>query len=156
MSDTGVFSYYRHHFRFSPNLPLDKAGKQTYTFQGLPKDAMTVLFEVEPFDFHELERVKSLNTILTVELLDNRGNLVCSGSGSLSESLRGMADKNHDHWVLANGGGSTEFWRYACTSIKFQRDRTFTLILRLDNIDPRTPPGLSITPWIHGGGIELP
>src|SRR5579863_10552496 len=56
VSDTGVFSYYRYHFRFSPPMALEKAGKQTYSFRALPKDPMTVWFGMDPFDFHEYKR----------------------------------------------------------------------------------------------------
>ena len=156
VSDSGIFSYYRYHFRFLPAVPLDKAGKRTYTFRGLPKDPMDVLFGIEPFDFHDLELMKSLHTMLEVQLRDDRGILLCSASGSLSESLRGMANKNDDHWVLAYGGGTAEFWRPSCTDLEFRRGRAFSLVVAVENVDPRTPTGLSIQPSILGGGIELP
>jgi hypothetical protein len=161
VTDSGFFSYYRYHFRFSPPLSLHGPGTQTYNFRGMPKDEMTVWFAVTPFRYTEYEKLRSLTTVLTVELHDDRGALICSGSGAMAESLRGVPGTDEhgkwkdDHWVLASGGGEAEFWRPGCTNVKFKRGRSYTLKVKVDQIDPRTPE-ISITPWIDGGGNELP
>ncbi len=161
VTDSSFFSYYRYHFRFSPSLSLREKSEQSYRFHGMPKDPMMVWFAVAPFKFGDYEKVQSLTTVLSVELRDDRGTLVCSGTSPLSDSLRGVPEAdgqgkwNDDHWVLAAGANDAEFWRPGCGGVKFKRGRSYTLNVKLDRIDPRTPE-MSITPWIDGGGNELP
>jgi len=62
--------------------------------------------------------------VLTAELRDDKGNLTCSASGPLSESLRGTSVKDENgrrsnkHWILAYSGTDGYFWNTACTDIK--------------------------------------
>jgi hypothetical protein len=88
VADTGVFSYYRYHFLFHFKLPLRQKGDQTYQFRGVPTDEMTVSFAVVPFNSSQVDLLKSLTTVLSIEMRDENGNLICSASGPLSESLR--------------------------------------------------------------------
>lgn len=143
VTDSGFFSYYRYHFRFFPPMPLREPGVRTYEFRGMPKELMTISFAVEPFKYSDYNKVQSLTTILSVELHDDYGTLICSGAGSLST------------WVLAAGGNEAEFWRPACTDVKFRRGHSYVLNVKIGQPDPRTPE-ISIRPWIDGGGIELP
>ena len=94
VTDSGLFSYYRYHFLFHPRLVLRQKNDQTYQFRGVPTDEMTVSFAVVPFRADEADLLKSLSTTLTAELRDDRGNLVCSASGPLSESVRGASVKD--------------------------------------------------------------
>lgn len=141
---------------------MRQPGERSYTFHGMPKDEMTVLFAVTPFKYRDdYEKLASLTTVFTVELHDDKGELICSGSGAMAESLRGVPGTDthgkwkDDHWVLAASSDDAEFWRGGCTDVKFGRERSYTLKMKLDQVDPRTP-NTSIAPWIEGGGIELP
>ena len=161
VTDTGVFSYYRYHFRFSPKLALRQQSDQTYHFRGVPTDEMTVSFAVIPFNAAERQLLESLTTVLTAEMRDDKGSLVCSASGPLSESLRGTSVKDEhgrwsdSHWVLANSGADGRFWNAACTDIRMRHRRSYVLTVKLDQIDPRTPDKM-LEPRIEGGGNELP
>jgi hypothetical protein len=161
VTDTGAFSYYRYHFRFYPKLALRQKGNQTYEFRGVPTDEMAVSFAVVPFTAADVDLLQSLTTVLTTELHDAAGNLVCSASGPLSESLRGASVKgehgkwNDSHWVLAYGANAGDFWSPACTEIKMKHRASYVLTVKLDQIDPRTPDKM-LEPRIEGGGIELP
>jgi hypothetical protein len=157
VADTGVFSYYRYHFLFHPKLSLRQKGGQTYRFRGVPSDEMTVSFAVVPFNASEVNLLKSITTVLSVELRGEKDNLVCSASGPLSESLRGTSVKDEhgkwtdSHWVLGPGN----FWNAACTDIKMEHHRAYVLKVKLDQIDPRTPDKM-LEPRIEGGGNEVP
>jgi hypothetical protein len=83
VSDSGFFSYYRYHFRFSPPLPLHEPGTQTYNFRGMPKDDMIVWFAITPFRYTEYKKLRSLTTVLSVEVRDDRGTLICGGGRCL-------------------------------------------------------------------------
>jgi hypothetical protein len=161
VTDTGVFSYYRYHFRFSPKLRLNQNCDQTYQFHGVPTDEMTVSFAVVPYNAAERDLLKSLTTVLTAELRDDNGNLVCSASGPLSKSLRGTSIKDEhgrrtdSQWVLAYSTGYGHFWNPACNNIKMKHRRSYVLTVKLGQIDPRTPDKM-LEPTIEGGGNELP
>jgi hypothetical protein len=158
VTDTGVFSYYRYHFLFDPKLPLRQKGDETYRFRGVPTDEMTVSFAVVPFDSSQVDLLKSLTTVLSAEMRDGNGNLICSLSGTLSESLRGTSVKDEhgnwtdSHWVLAGDG---YFWGAACAGVKMNHRHSYVLRVKLDQIDPRAP-DLMLAPKIEGGGNELP
>jgi hypothetical protein len=161
VTDTGVFSYYRYHFLFYPKLLLRQEGDQTYQFRGVPTDEMTLSFAVIPFDSSQVDLLKSLTTVLSAEMRDERGNLICSASGPLSESLRGTSVKDEhgrwtdSHWVLGHSATDGNFWNAACTDIKMDHRRSYVLTVKLDQIDPRTPDQV-LVPKIEGGGNELP
>jgi hypothetical protein len=160
--DTGVFSYYRYHFLFYPKLPLRQKGDQTYQFHGVPTDEMTLSFAVVPFDPSQLDLLKSLTTVLSAEVRDEKGNLICSASGPLAGSLRGTSVKDEhgrstdSHWILGHGPTDGNFWNAACTDIKMDHRRSYVLTVKLDQIDPRTPDQEMLVPKIEGGGNELP
>jgi len=161
VTDTGMFSYYRYHFLFSPKLPLRQKADQTYQFRGVPTDEMTLSFAVVPFDVSQVDLLKSLTTVLSVEMRDESGNLICSATGRLSESLHGTSVKDQhgrwtdNHWVLGYSAMDGNFWNAACTDIKMDHRRSYVLTVKLDQIDPRTPDQM-LVPKIEGGGNELP
>jgi hypothetical protein len=161
VTDTGVFSYYRYHFLFRPKLSLRQEGEQTYRFRGVPSDEMTVSFAVDPFDSSQVDLLKSLTTVLSAEMRDENGNLICSASGHLSESLGGTSIKDEhgrwtdSHWILSHSATDGKFWNASCTDIKMNHRRSYILTVRLDRIDPRTPDQM-LVPKIEGGGDELP
>jgi hypothetical protein len=158
VADSGLFSYYRYHFLFYPKLALRQKSDQIYQFRGVPNDAMTVSFVVVPFKVQEMDLLQSLTTVLTAELRDDEGRLVCLASGPLSESLRGTAVQDEHgrwterHWVLGSDG---DFWNPACTEINMKHRQSYTLTVKLDRIDPRTPDKM-LEPIIECGGIEVP
>lgn len=161
VTNTGMFSYPRYHFLFSPKLPLRLKGDQTYQFRGVPTDEMTLSFAVVPFDVSQVDLLKSLTTMLSVEIRDESGNLVCSASGRLSESLHGTSVQDahgrwtDSHWILEYSATDGNFWSAACTDIKMDHRRSYLLTVKLDQIDPRTPDRM-LMPKIEGGGNELP
>jgi hypothetical protein len=161
VTDTGVFSYYRYHFLFYPEMPLRQKGDQTFRFRGVPTDEMSLSFALGPINSSQVGLLKSLTTILSAEIRDENGNLICSASGPLSESLRGTSIKDEhgkwtdNHWVLASGPPDADFWNAACTGIKMNHRGSYALKVKLDQIDPRTPDQL-LVPRIEGGGNELP
>jgi len=161
VTDTGMFSYYRYRFLFSPKLPLRQKGDQTYQFRGMPIDEMTLSFAVVPFEASQVDLLKSLTTVLSAEMRDENGRLACLASGPLSESLRGTSIQDENgrwtsrHWVLENSATGGAFWSAACTDIKMDHRRSYVLTVKLDQIDPRTPEQM-LVPKIEGGGIELP
>jgi hypothetical protein len=161
VTDTGMFSYPRYHFLFSPKLPLRLKGDQTYQYRGVPTDEMTLSFAVVPFDVSQVHLLTSLTTVLSVEMRDEGGNLICLASGRLSESLHGTSVKDthgrwtDNHWILEYSATNGNFWNAACTDIKMDHRRSYVLTVKLDQIDPRTPDQVLI-PKIEGGGNELP
>lgn len=160
-SDTGMFSYYRYHFLFSPKLPLRQKGDQTYQFRGVPTDEMTLSFAVVPFDVSQVDLLRSLTTVLSVEMRDESGNLICSATGRLSESLHGTSVRDShgrwtdNHWVLGYSAMDGNFWNAACADIKMDHRRSYLLTVKLDQIDPHSPDRM-LVPKIEGGGNELP
>jgi len=144
-------------------LSLRQKGDQTYQFRGVPTDEMTVSFAVVPFDSSRsgVALWESLTTVLSAEMRDEKGHLICSASGPLSESLRGTSVKDEhgkwsdSHWVFSHGPADGKFWNAACTDIKMDHHLSYILTVKLDQIDPRSPDQM-LVPQIEGGGNELP
>jgi hypothetical protein len=136
-------------FNFSPALSLHEDGERTYSFRGLPSQRMSLLFFVEPFDIHEVDRLKSLMTILNVDLRDDSGAVLCAGSGRLLESASGVSEKGpNDHWTLGSSAVDGYFWRAACNDMRLRHRHSYRLTVKISDADPRTPQ-VSIRPVLY-------
>jgi hypothetical protein len=135
----------------SPGMDIffDPTGERTYSFRGLPSQRMSLTFFLEPFDVHEVDRLKSLMTIVNVDLRDESGAVLCAGSGRLLEAASGVAEKGpNDHWTLGSSAVGGYFWRAACNDMRLRHRRSYRLTVKISDADPRTPQ-VSIRPVLY-------
>jgi hypothetical protein len=102
---------------------------------------MTLLLEVEGPRHGERNRQQLTHLGLTIEatLVNQNGRTVCHAIGSPNDGM------SNDHWVVRIGHGEAALGHRACAEIKLQRSRSYTLTVRLRDVDPSTPK-IKVTP----------
>ena len=117
-----------------PSIPFDQPGEYVFRF-GQPRSReMTLLLEVEPFHGRsESQLLTHLRTTIEVKLVNHAGRTVCQAAGSPGEGI------GNDHWVLRMGGGEAAFWHEGCAEMKLKRSESYTLTIRVRDVDPKTP-----------------
>jgi len=148
MRDTGVFSYPRYHATLG-DIPLSEAGDYTLKFSGLPSEQMSLqLYVVGGFDANG-DLLRSLTTELSVDIVDSQGKVLCSASGTPSQSDPSA------RWVLMSSGIDAAFWHNHCVDVAYARHTNYKLHLSISNVDPCSP-RVTLRATLEGGGIELP
>ena len=105
---------------------------------------MTLLLDVVGSSGGETERRKltHLQTIIEVTLINHTGHTVCHAVGSPTD---GMSDTS---WVLRAGHKEAAFWHRGCAEIELKRNASYTLKIRIADVDPKTP-RLRLTPILE-------
>jgi hypothetical protein len=132
-------------------VPLNQPGEYRYSFQRLPaiKD-MDFQLKVIGEGRDHLQGLEKLKTEIEVNLTDGAGKEVCSAAGSL------RPQGNEPKWVILSDGYSL-IYSVNCLHFSTRRRTSYTLLIRVKDVDPDSPNAL-ITPMLEGGGIkyELP
>lgn len=148
--DSGFFSYPRYRAEIG-ELPLWEGGSHTFSVKGLPPGPLDFGFDIKGTNENDRALLTSLATSLDVLIADGSGKSICRASGRLSNSSSG----NRSGWVLASYESRSEFWHSNCLELPISRFRTYTLTVRLTDVDPRAPHKSAVV-VLKGGGIELP
>ena len=116
------------------SVPFDQPGEYEFHFRQPRSQEMTLLLEVEPFNgASESQLLTHLRTTIEVKLANHAGRTVCQAAGSPGEGI------GNDHWVLRMGGGEAAFWHEGCAEMKLKRSESYTLTIRVRDVDPKTP-----------------
>jgi hypothetical protein len=132
-------------------IPLNRPGDYRYAFTRLPAvEDMGIIFKVAAQNRTGLGDLAKSNTALELSFLDEKGNKVCSASGTLGAT--GQAQK----WVVLSDGYSI-LYNVDCIHFSTRFGTSYTLVIRMKNIDPHSSQ-VPATPMFEGGGIkyELP
>lgn len=133
------------------SFPLDQPGEHVFHFRQAQKGEMTLLLEVEGSRHGEQDRQELTHLGLTIEvtLTNHNGRTVCHAIGSPSDGM------SNDHWVVAMSHGEAAFWNRGCAEIKLKRSESYTLSVRLRDVDPKTPK-IKATPLFERSDNYLP
>jgi hypothetical protein len=126
-----------------PSIPFDEPGEYAFHFRLTHTREMTLLLDVvgskgEP-DRPELTH---LWTIIEVTLINHAGHTVCQAAGSPTVGI------SSTDWVLRTTQGGAAFWHQGCGEIKLKRSESYTLKLRIRDVDPKAP-RLRLTPILE-------
>jgi hypothetical protein len=104
---------------------------------------MTLLLEVEGAK-GESDRLEltHLRTVIEVTLVNRRGRTICRAEGPPKD---GVTTTN---WVLRMGHDEAAYWHQNCTEIKLRRAESYTLTVRIHDVDPKTP-RIRLTPILE-------
>ena len=139
-----VFGY---RIRMQP-IPFYKPGEYVFHFHGLPKEEMTLQLYIEGKSNDDREELTHLGTTLEAIFVDQRGRTLCQATGMAREG------QNEHIWVLMSGQ-SAAFWHWNCVNMPLNPSDSYTLTLRISNVDPRTP-RTNLVPVLEGGQPDLP
>lgn len=116
------------------SFPLDQPGEHVFHFRQAQGGEMTLLLEVEGHhDERDRQELTHLGLTIEASLVNHSGHSVCHAVGSPGEGM------SADHWVVAASHEDAAFWHRGCAEIKLRRSESYTLTVRLRDVDPKTP-----------------
>ncbi len=129
-------------------IPFYRPGEYVYHLRGLPNEEMSLQLYAEGKSDKDRDELTSLGTTLDAVLSDRNG-VVCQASGKVRNG------QNESIWVLMSGGSEAAFWHWHCVHIPLKSSSSYTLTIRISNVDPNTPK-INLLPVLEGGQPELP
>jgi hypothetical protein len=132
------------------SIPFYQAGEYVFHFRGMPNEEMSLqLYPENKTDKDELE-LKHLETTLEAGLVAQDGRIVCEASGRPLKS-----GSNANGWVLMVRGDEVAYWHWNCVHMPLKSSESYTLTLRIRDVDPKTP-RINLLPYFEGGQPDLP
>jgi hypothetical protein len=90
-----------------------------------------------------------VKTIIEARLAD-QNRIICQAAGPPLEH-----GQNPNGWVLMLGGDEAAYWHWNCVWFRLNPSDTYTLTIRIRDVDPNTPK-INLIPTIRGGEPDLP
>jgi hypothetical protein len=131
------------------SIPFYQAGEYVFHFRGLPNEEMSLQLYAEGKTDSDRAELTQLETVLEALFVDSRGRTVCQATGVAREG------QNEHIWVLMSGGDVAAFWHWNCVHLPLKSTESYTLTLRIRNVDPKTP-RINLLPYFEGGQLDLP
>jgi len=108
----------------------------------------------------------NLNTQFEALLVDQNGRVMCQAAGIVPKENEPCDDCNiptdeeikarrEKEWVLMSGPDEAAYWHENCLRVQLKPSDSYTLRLRIQNIDPKTP-RINLIPTLEGGQLDLP
>ncbi len=133
-------------------IPFYEAGKYVYHFRGMPNEEMTLELYVEGRTHKDYELLTHLQTNLEFVLTDQNRHIACQGTGL---PLHGDINDRPNGWVLMSSPVDTAYWHWNFLHLQLNSSDSYTLTLRVRDVDPETPKTYLI-PVISGGHPVMP
>jgi len=132
------------------SFPLDQPGEHVFHFRQPQNGTMTLLLKIEGTSGEpDRQELTHLRTTVEVTLLNHAGRTVCQAVGSPTEGI------SADNWVLRTSRGEAAFWHRSCAEIRLKRSESYTLTVRLQDVDPKTPK-IKATPFFERSDNYVP
>jgi hypothetical protein len=138
-----VFGY---EIRMRP-VPFYRPAEYVFHFRGLPDQEMSLQLYAEGKSEENREELTHLDTELDALLVDQNGRIVCHASGVPRDG------QNEHIWVLTSGPSVAAFWHWNCTHMPLKPSVSYTLTLRISDVDPKTPK-IDLLPVLEGGQFD--
>ncbi len=129
-------------------IPFNHAGEYVFHFRGIPNEDMSLQLYAEGKSDQNREELTHLDTTLDALLVDQNGHVVCQASGMPRDG------QNEHIWVLMSGIDAA-FWHWNCVHMPLKPSVSYTLTLRVSNVDPKTPQ-INLRPVLEGGQPDMP
>jgi hypothetical protein len=66
-----------------------------------------------------------------------------------------IAARRQREWVLMSGPHVAAYWHVNCLRVRLKPSDSYTLTLRVREVDPKTPK-IKLIPTLEGGQLDLP
>ncbi len=132
ITDAGTWNYLRYRIELS-QIPFFESGVYQFNLAGLPSGKMTLTLDSTGKTEKNRVQLTRLKTRIEATLLDDAGHTVCRAFGIPSDGIRENA------WNLSSSDISAAFYNHSCVDIDIHRPRSYTLAVRLTEVDPDSP-----------------
>jgi hypothetical protein len=161
-----VFGYW---IRLRP-IPFNQSGEHMFHFRGMPNEEMSLQLYAEGKSGDNRPELTNLNTEIEATLVDQNHRVVCQASGIVPTESDPCDCKKDDckvwtdaeiearrqkEWVLMSGPGEAAYWHENCLRVRLKPSDSYSLTLRIQNVDPKTP-RINLIPTLEGGQLDLP
>jgi hypothetical protein len=114
------------------DIPVNKLGEYVFHFRGIPNGDMSLQLYAEGKSDQDREELTHLNVTLDAQLVDQNGQVICQGTGMPRDG------QNEHIWVVMSGVEAA-FWHWNCVHITLTSSASYTLTLRVHDVDPNAP-----------------
>jgi hypothetical protein len=136
-------------------IPFYLPGEYVSHFRGMPKREMSLQLYAEGKTFDNEAELTHVGTTIEAVLVDQNGQLICKGVGSPLVGAGKIDDSNPKGWVTMLGGNEAAYWNGNCLRMPLKPSDSYTLTIRIRDIDPKTPK-INLLPTLEGGQLDLP
>lgn len=114
-------------------IPFYKPGEYVFHFHGMPHEELILELHAEGKGSNDETELR-VKTVIEASLVDQRGRSFCQASGPPLEH-----GQNPNGWVLMVAGDEAGYWHWNCGWVQYEPSRSYTLALRIRDVDPKTP-----------------
>jgi len=129
-------------------IPFNQVGEYVFHFRGVPDEDMSLQLYAEGKSDKNREELTHVDTTLDAFLVDQNGHVECQASGMPREG------QNEHIWVVMSGMEAA-FWHWNCVHMPMKPSVSYTLTLRISDVDPKTP-HINLLPVLEGGQLDMP
>ena len=138
-------------------IPLFEPGEYRFTLRDPPNEKMTLMLYLHVIEKGPDQELQYTRTLIEADLSDSAGNKACSASGTPGTGRWSLANAFNDRQVLmhATSRDVQVFIHAACRDVPVRRHRSYTLVIRVKDVDANAPKVLA-TPTLESERIVLP
>jgi len=140
-----VFGY---SIRMRP-VPFYSPGEYVFHFRGMPNEEMILELHAEGKGSNDEAELR-VKTLIEEVLTNQKGQTICRADGPPLEH-----GQNERGWVLMLGSDEAAYWHWNCAWTEFKPSESYTLTLRIRDVDPKTPK-INLIPILRSRGPDLP
>lgn len=136
-------------------IPFSVPGEYVFHLRGMPKEEMSLQLYVEGKGLDNEAELTHLGTTIEALLVDQEGHRICEADGSPMLGAGKRDDNNPKGWVTMLGPDEAAYWNGNCLRLPLKPSSSYTLTIRIRDIDPTTPK-INLIPTLEGGQLDLP
>ena len=136
-------------------IPFYRPGEYVYHLRGLPNEEMSLQLYAEGKSFANEAEITRIGTNIEASLADQAGRTVCQASGSPRIGAGKRDDANPRGWITMLSPAQAAYWNGNCLRMPLKPSESYTLTIRIQNIDPNAPK-IDLVPTLEGGQLDLP
>ena len=130
-------------------IPFWQPGEYVFHFRGVPREELVLELHAEGKGSDDEAELR-VKTIMEASIVDQKGRSICLASGPPLEH-----GQNPNGWVLMLGGYEAAYWHWNCAWVQFEPFDSYTLTLRIRDVDQKTPK-IDLVPILRSRGLDLP
>ncbi|HEY6387037.1 MAG TPA: hypothetical protein VIX91_15280 [Candidatus Acidoferrum sp.] len=130
-------------------IPFYEPGEYAFHFRRAPREELILELHTEGKGSNDEAELR-VKTIIEASIVDQAGRSLCRASGQPLEH-----GQNPNGWVLMLAGNDAAYWHWNCEWVQYEPSDSYTLTLRIRDIDPKTP-RINLIPILRSRGPDLP
>jgi len=136
-------------------IPFYTPGEYAFRFRGAPSEEMNLQLYAEGKSFANEAEITHIATNIEASLSDQTERIVCEASGSPLTGAGKRDETNPKGWVTMLSPDEAAYWNGNCLRMSLKPSDSYTLTIRIQNLDPNAPK-IYLIPTLEGGQLDMP